>query len=132
MNRDKAQALFDDLKAPSDMSDLVIIATHGLPDAAGNIDVGLLEPDDERTEITREHLNIHDRTRDPDQLDYSGEWILQGEIAVQVAVCVRVRATTPQERANWTAESDAAADLHIAKYGTSPEAAELRERLGIA
>jgi hypothetical protein len=33
------------------MADLVIIATHALPDAGGNVDVGLLEPDTERTEI---------------------------------------------------------------------------------
>ena len=51
-NPKEARALWDALKAPSDMADLVIIATHALPDAAdGNVDVGLLEPDTERTEI---------------------------------------------------------------------------------
>ena len=50
-NPKEARALWDALKAPSDMADLVIIATHALPDAGGNVDVGLLEPDTERTEI---------------------------------------------------------------------------------
>jgi hypothetical protein len=128
--REHAEALFSMLRAPSDMvNELMVIATHGLPDADGNVDVGLLEPDRERTEIACAKLNFNDINN---QAVFEYDCDIQGEASARVTIVISIRPLSDEEKAEWIAELERQTDENIARYGIGAKADELRARLGIA